>query len=111
MRSEFGSSQMDAEGQMGQVQDVCIAAAEKTFRERWGKDTHPQIVQMIVFGEPIAHWYYRSDEWIDQPYAILSMFVQPYRGEPLHAYPWLYGEGTYQVYEVLTATMIRELSK
>ncbi len=110
MRSELFPRQLDSEGNLGRAKDICVVAAERTFKERWGKDTNPMIVQMIIFGALQDHWYYRSDQWVDQPYSLPAMFTQPYRGDPQFAYPWLYGEGTFQRDDELTELMVEELS-
>ncbi len=99
--------QMDEKGKLGPLRDVCIVVAERTFIARFGQDTEPTIAQMIVRGEPVPHWYYRSKEWVDQPYFIPRELIQPYRGPAKSAYPWLYGEGTFRVDESETLLAIK----
>ena len=82
-------------GRFVQCIDICVQHAKKTYLQRRGKDTHPMIVQMIHLGKPIPHWYYRSDQWIDQPYYKPSEFLQPYVGPIEFANPGSYGKGTY----------------
>lgn len=94
---EFEPQQMNEEGHLGPIVDGCIVAAERTFFRRKGQDTNPQIVQMILRGIPVDHFYYRSEELIDQPYYLPSEFVPPYRGPAEDADPFMYGEGTYTV--------------
>jgi hypothetical protein len=67
-------------GSLDIVTEPCIAHAEKVFRRRAGLDTNPQIVQMVGLTGPINHWYYKSEEWIDQPFPILAHLIQPYVG-------------------------------
>lgn len=102
MRFENEPRQLDDEGNLGPVQDICIAAAQRVFLERHEKDTNPAIVQMILRGELVDHWYYRSDEHIDQPYFLKAYFLQPYRGPTTLAHPTIYGPGTYIIDELLT---------
>ncbi len=97
MSIETEAQQLDDKGKLGPIQDICVVAAQRAYLKRRNQDTNPQIVQMVLCGEVIPHWYYRSDEWIDQPYFIPQNFVQPYRGPVVSAYPWLYGEKTYVV--------------
>ena len=84
----------------------CITKAQDTFRQRWKTDTNPQIVQMIHLGKPIDHYYYRSNEWIDQPFADPRKFLQPYRGPAEYANPGLYGEGKFIEDREYTATFV-----
>lgn len=97
MFSEYGPRQLNNEGKLDFVQESCVRAAQRTYIQRKGKDTNPQIVQMRVRGVLIEHWYYRSDDWIDQPFAAPLQHLQPYRGEAQYAFPGIYGEGTYEV--------------
>jgi hypothetical protein len=111
MKLELPPRQMDEEGNLGPVKDICLVVAERVFRQRWGKDTNPCIVQMILDGRPQQHWYYRSDQWLDQPFEFMSLFIQAYRGEVLMAYPWLYGEDTYSIDQEETQRIIKQLSQ
>lgn len=87
--------QIDRSGKLGPMMDICEVAAQNTMKERWGKDTDPSIVQMILRKQLVPHWYYRSNEWIAQPYYLPKYFLQPYVGPSKDAPPHLYGEGTY----------------
>jgi len=82
-------------GELGKVVELCLPHAMKTFEERKSRDTNPRIVQMKAQGEPITPWYYRSDQWIDQPFMLFPLFIKPYIGKTLQAPPNLYGEGNY----------------
>lgn len=83
--------------------EICLVAAERVFRERRKKgDTDPKIVQMKSHGELIDHWYYRSKQWIEQPYLKLSEFIQPYIGPADKAPLSFYGDGSYEVDETIT---------
>ena len=83
--------------------EICLTAAGRVFRERQIEDdTNPKIVQMILNGKLIEHWYYRSDQWIEQPYLKMSEFLQPYIGPVDGAMPFLYGNGTYVIDEDAT---------
>ena len=74
-------------------------------------DTNPLIVQMIHMGRLIDHWYYRSDQWVDQPYFKPSEFLQPHVGPADQAIPGLYGDETFQIDEEMTAMMTRKHCK
>ncbi|MGV8162723.1 MAG: hypothetical protein ACP5N2_05335 [Candidatus Nanoarchaeia archaeon] len=54
-------------------QNNCLYVALQAYKSRHLKDTNPLIVKMIlttdIFKE-IDHWYYRSDQWIEQPFLI-----------------------------------------
>lgn len=110
MFHELGLSQLNSEGRLVPWNEICVVAAERIFRERWELDTEQIIAQMIFKGKPIDHWYYRSKEWVEQPYFIPSKVIQPYRGPVEYAHVWLYGEGTYLVNEKVTNLLRRELS-
>jgi len=60
------------------------------------------IVQMIHHDEPVNHHYYRSDQWIDQPYKKSPNYAPPYVGPADKAEPSHYGEGAYIVEKELT---------
>lgn len=90
-------------GELKAPDELCLGVARRTFAERSETDTNPVIVQMVLQGRPIPHWYYRSDEWVDQPYYKPSEFVQPYVGPVNEAMAFLYGEGTYVVDEEMTS--------
>ncbi len=84
------------DGKLSDVEEICVVHAARTFRARKSMDTNPQIVRMREGGgQPFAHWYYKSNEWIDQPYVILDRFIEPYTGPVDRANPLLYGEGTF----------------
>lgn len=89
--------QLDEQGSLGPIRDICVVAAQRTYLKRKNTDKVPEIVQMILRGELIPHWYYRSGEWIDQPYFFPLAFITPYRGPIESAIPLLYGIGTYIV--------------
>src|ERR1035437_9921666 len=82
--------QLRENGTLGPIEESCISRAERTFRLRSKTDTNPVIVQMTRGGNPIDHWYYRSDEWIDQPFFALGKF-QPYVGPANRAQRFMYG--------------------
>lgn len=102
--------QIDAQGRLGPIKDgLCVPYAENVFIERFKKDTGQTIVQTILDGVSIPHWYYRSEQWLDQPYLICTTSViQPYRGPVNLAYPWLYGPGTFRVDEIETQLAIEK---
>jgi len=84
-------------------QEICLVCAERVFKERRENgDTNPQIVQMVSGGVPIPHWYYRSDQWIEQPYFKPSEFIQPHVGPADQAMPFRYGEEDFIVDEEMT---------
>jgi len=57
--------------------ESCINHAYRTYAKRADQDTNPVIARMLVDGKPVDHWYYRSDEWIDQPYDLTMVFGFP----------------------------------
>ena len=63
-----------------EITESCIKHAVLTFDARRSHDTNQMIVQMIVRGNKIQHWYYRSNEWVEQPYALREQFVDPFIG-------------------------------
>lgn len=89
--------QIDENGKLGPIKDICETAAQRTMKDRWGKDTHPSIVQMVIDNKRIPHWYYRSDQWISQPYDISSYHLLPYIGSVEKAPAEMYGVGTYAI--------------
>ena len=95
-------------GRLSDIESICVTHAIKTFKERRGADTNPQVVQMVHNGDVLDHWYYRSEEWIDQPYFIRDRLIQPYTGPAELAMPLLYGEGTYVPDEALMKFISRE---
>ena len=95
-------------GRLSEIENLCLTHAIRTFKERREADTNPQIVQMVHDGDVLGHWYYRSDEWIDQPYFIKSRLIQLYTGPAELAMPLLYGEGTYVPDEGLMKFISRE---
>lgn len=108
---EFPSAQLLVEGELVPAGGKsCIKCAEQAFEERLKKgDTNPQIVQMILMGKPTKHFYYRSDQWIEQPLYKPSAFIPCYVGPADQANPCFYGEGTYQIHESLTRRICKIL--
>lgn len=105
MNREFGINvgQMQENKSIGPIIEACVERAERTFLSRGGQDTNPTIVQMILRGKnPIDHWYYRSNEWVDQPYLAMGIALQPYVGPSDKAPRILYGEGTFMKDDEMT---------
>jgi hypothetical protein len=103
LRRNYPGIKQLVNGKLAEVQEVCIKHAVKTFNERHQQDTNPRIVQMIHHGTPLDHWYYRSDQWIDQPYLMEGLFIQPHVGPANMANRTLYRkEGTYREDEEAT---------
>ena len=96
------------DGKFVPAQEICLAHAKKTFAERLNGDTNPQIVQMKLRGQPIPHWYYRSDQWVDQPYFKPSEFLQPFVGPTEQANPGLFGDDTYEIDHEMTDVFRRK---
>jgi len=95
---EFLVAQIDESGNLGSISESCIERAEKTYLTRSAMDTNSLIVQMKLRGEKLLdHWYYRSDQWVDQPYFAASILLQPYVGPASRAMKVLYGDGTYVI--------------
>ncbi len=86
--------QLTSEGLMG-IKELCIHHALLTYRKRKDTDTEPHIVNMTINGQPIDHWYYRSRQWIDQPYLLGPLGVEPYVGQVDQA-PLSYREQNYE---------------
>jgi hypothetical protein len=102
MSLEHGPKQLNKNNRLGPIRDICVVAAQRAYLERKEADTNPQIVQMVLRGKVlINHWYYRSDQWVEQPYFIPFFVLQPYRGPANYASPILYGQDTYIVDERL----------
>lgn len=99
---ELRVAQLDDDGKLGPITEPCIIRAERTFFARAVTDTNPTIVQMKLRGSLLDHWYYRSKEWIDQPYFAAAIFLQPYVGPTTRAMRTLYGEETFIVDEQAT---------
>jgi len=89
-------------GKLQGVIENCVTHACNTYKERKDKDTNPMVVEMVLQGKPIDHFYYRSDQWVDQPYYNPSGLMQPYVGPADQAPPLLYGKGTYLIDEATT---------
>jgi hypothetical protein len=83
-------------------EELCLTHAARVFRERRNADTGPKIVQMVLRNMIQDHWYYRSNEWVDQPYFSLDIGLQPYVGPANLAPPHIYGKGTFNIDEELT---------
>jgi hypothetical protein len=92
--SNMNTGQLREDGTLGPIEEVCILRAEKIFKIRSKLDTNPHIVQMVSREKPIEHWYYRSDQWIDQPYFALGI-MKPYIGPANRAPRFMYGEGKF----------------
>lgn len=94
--SEIQETLQLVDGKLVPFREICLVHAEETFKARVNLgDTDPMIVQMIHLGELIPHWYYRSVQWIDQPYFFPFSFLQPYVGPTNLAISSLYGPDTY----------------
>ena len=89
------AGQQKEDGTLGPLEEACIFRAEKTFKLRSKQDTNPAIVKMVLLGELINHWYYRSDHWIDQPYFAVNLGLEPYVGPTNKAPKFFYGEGKF----------------
>ncbi len=98
-------------GEFVPAQEVCLVHAEGTFQRRCKEDTNPRVVQMILRGEKIPHFYYRSEEWVDQPYYDPRAFITPYVGPAKLATPGLYDSGTYVVDREMTEMLRRRYCK
>ncbi len=81
------------------------------MKDRWKTDTNPCIVQMILYRELVPHWYYRSDQWVAQPYFIPQYFLQPYVGPSENAPANMYGKGTYVIDKDATNFAINKIKK
>jgi len=99
--------QLSKEGTLFPFKDSCIKVATETFLAR-STDQNRRIVQMILYGNLIPHWYYRSDQWIYQPFLNISKGIIHYVGDPKNADSNLYGEGTYQLDEYNTSYLLKQ---
>ncbi|PIN79524.1 hypothetical protein COV16_03755 [Candidatus Woesearchaeota archaeon CG10_big_fil_rev_8_21_14_0_10_34_8] len=78
--------------------ESCINHAYRTYAKRADQDTNPVIARMLVDGKPVDHWYYRSDEWIDQPYELSMIGFPAYVGPADNRkIKFIYGEGNFIV--------------
>ena len=68
------------DGKLCEITESCAKHAALTFDARRSQDTNQMIVQMIVRGNKIPHWYYRSNEWVEQPYSLKEEFVDSFVG-------------------------------
>lgn len=84
------------DGKLVNYQVACITQAFRTFAERAGTDQNPNIVQMLALGIPIEHWYYRSEDWIDQPYHHPERLFA-YVGSTSGNFPPQLGPGTFKI--------------
>lgn len=107
INSTLYTGQLQEDGTLGPVKEACINRAERIFQLRHKTDTNPKIVQMILRGERIPHWYYRSDEWIDQPYFAMSIAMQPYVESTNKAPIWYKKEGNFMVDDEATNDFIK----
>jgi hypothetical protein len=98
------------DGKMGPVKEPCTTHAMNAFKSRSGTDTNPKIVQMVLYGQPVPHYYYRSDEFIDQPFFHETQFLEPYVGPTNEANPILYGDGTYIENETMTSLALKSMT-
>ena len=89
--------QLREDGTIGPLEEACITRAHKTFRTRCKIDTNPTIVRMLHNGKPIDHWYYRSDQWIDQPFHFPQLGMFAYVGAPTSATKVIYSKENYIV--------------
>ena len=96
------AGQQREDGTLGPLEEPCIFRAEKTFKSRSKQDTNPAIVQMVLLGELISHWYYRSDQWIDQPYFSINLGMEPYIGPVDQAPKIFYDKDKFIVNEAAT---------
>jgi hypothetical protein len=93
------------------VEDTCIIHALECYKKRHQKDTNPAIVQMILRGDAVPHYYYRSDHWIDQPYLIPFASLDPYVGSSDQADDSVYGQGCYKEYREINHFLPEKLEK
>ena len=77
------------------VEHNCVFVALKSYKERHEKDKSPLIAQMgIKVPEGvkfIPHYYYRSDNWIEQRFLLPGDNLNAYVGPAKEADPIFYG--------------------
>ncbi len=71
--------------------------AAATMKKRWGQYTDPSIAEITIPGKPTPLYYYRSNEWISQPFDIPSLGITSYSGPIDSAPPEMYGPGTFTI--------------
>jgi len=106
--------QLNDEGRLVSIVDYgCEIVARRVFVARFAIDTAPIIAQMIINGQEIPHWYFRSAKWIDQPYLfnIGGVLITPFRGPVYEAFPPLYGDGTFKIHEEATKSALKLVGK
>ena len=69
----------------------CVMHASMTWKERAASDTNPLIVQAFIGGVEKPYYYYRSDEWVDQPLfheqdPCFTPYVGPAESAPVEVY-------------------------
>lgn len=91
----------------------CVYVAKQAYFRRARLDTSAQIVEVLSSGHPQNHWYYRSDQWIEQPFLLLSIFMQPYVGrfEDCLFLSTIYSSDRYRVDLDLTRSFEKMLQK
>jgi len=94
------------DGRLQPIEKLCFMHGVKTGNSR-KEDTNRQIVEMLVNGRFFGHYYYRSDQWIDQPYRIRFgiLSIEPYVGPPENAPAESFGNGTYKVDDFWTSQL------
>ena len=97
-------------GKLCEIVESCAKHAVQTFNARRDLDTNQMIVQMVVRGNKIPHWYYRSNEWVEQPYSLREQFVDPFIG-PVPAKENQLAEIMYSIQEYEIAKDITDLAK
>lgn len=70
------------EGKFEEIEESCVKHAYITFQRRT-QDKNRKIVQMVSRGTAMSHYYFRSDQWIEQPYAFPDQHIDAYCGPPI----------------------------
>jgi hypothetical protein len=79
------------DGKLVDAENNCLYVALQTYKQRCKIDKNPLIVQMIIDDFKIVpHWYYRSDNWIEQHFLIPGDNIKPYIGPVKSAEARLY---------------------
>lgn len=90
----------------------CVDIAIETYIARKDIDTNPLICHMFYQNctETFPHWYYRSDQYINQPEDFSFFGITPFVGHPSKAPEEVYGKNKFQV-DQKTINVAEKLSK
>jgi hypothetical protein len=96
------------DGKLVPVENNCLYIALQTYKQRHETDKNPVIVQMVIDDFVIIpHWYYRSDDWIEQQFLYPWDSIFPYVGPVSLADKRCYN--SFKIYEELMSILPRSI--